>query len=315
MRYLWRFLFSLSIFLLASCSSSASAGFPLTVTENSSATASFTPLPSFTPKPKATPTASLTPLPASTNTPLPLASAESTLVSPDKNWIAYFFGLYDAQLAVTNNEKTIVWEVNEGDFEGYEAMFQPYRWSQNSQYLYFNAHLSIDGHVPFSDGMGLRRLDVSNGQVSEILPAHDITNGRWNIVNFSLSPNDKLLAYIDLIETEPQLIIRDLETGSESKLLLKEYTVAGSILWSPNQDRLVLALAKGTDWENTIFTIMEVNIATFQTTTIIQNHKPGLDPVEWVTENEIKIQERGDSQNLMLVNLVTKNIQVVPTTK
>lgn len=209
----------------------------------------------------------------------------------------------------------IVWEVNEGNFEGYEATFQPYRWSQDSQYLYFNTHLSIDGYVPFYDGMGLRRLDVSNGQVSEILPTGDITNGRWNIVNFSLSPNDKLLAYIDWIDNERQLIIRDLETGLESNLLLKGYTAAGSILWSPKQDRLVLALAKGTDWENTLFTVMDVNLDTLETTAIIEDNKLGLDPVKWVSESEIKIQERGDSQNLIFVNLATKKIQVVPTTK
>jgi hypothetical protein len=106
---------------------------------------------------------------------VPLTRAETILPSPDGSWTAYFFGYdFDSfRLSVAKFDDTVIWNVNQKNGGG-EASFTPYRWSQDSRYLYFNIHVTIDGYVPFYQGMGLQRLDVLNGQVSEILPLGDL---------------------------------------------------------------------------------------------------------------------------------------------
>jgi Tol biopolymer transport system component len=192
-------------------------------------------------------------LPKTTSTPqLPLNQAETILSSPDGKWIAYFFDdkHIDYRLSVANFDDTVVWNVNQTNLAA-EAWFTPYRWSQDSRYLYFNIYVAIDGgFIPFYQGAGLQRLDVLNGEVSEILSSGDLitldpTHYRWQFPAFSLSPKDDKLAYIKDFDNEAQGFIRDMKTGKERSLSFKGYSSAGSIIWSPQQDQLVLAVAKG----------------------------------------------------------------------
>lgn len=232
---------------------------------------------------------------------LPLDQAEAILPSPDGKWIAYFFGIQhiDYKLSVANFDDTIVWNINQDNLNA-EAWFSPYRWSQDSRYFYFNIYVAIDGYVPFYQGAGLQRLDVLNGTVSEILSSgylSDPTNGiySWNFVPFSLSPDDRQLAYINNSDNETQLVIRDMKTGKEKSLFFKGFSNAGSISWSPQQDLLVLAVTKGTNWEDTLCSIelVEVNSLTSKTLVIDKDLDWVFDPILWTNNHTILLKERG----------------------
>lgn len=241
-------------------------------------------------------------LPRTTSTPqLPLSQAETILPSPDGKWVAYIFGLFgnkDYKLSVVNFEDTIIWNINQINF-GTESWFIPYRWSRDSRYLYFNIYAAIDGYVPFYQGMGLQRLDVQNGQISEILPSYfeTLDSGRtiynWDLAQFSLSPEDDKLAYINRMEDGVQLVIRDLNTNKEKSIFFDEYTDAGDILWSPKQDYLVLAASNGTDWSNTISFIELVELDSLTTKNILRNMKPVIIPLMWLNNHMIFVKEFG----------------------
>ena len=330
MRYSWKLFLSLSIVLITTCSRSGQTNNQLitfeptfdknlvvntpTLAQEFKITQTTTQpahTPILTKKPKITSTATATALPMATCTPLPIDLAEASFISPDKKWTAYFFGYYRAQLDVVNSDKTILWGIYEGNFEGDEAFFVPYRWSFDSKFLYFNTHVSIDGYVPFYDGMGLRRLDVSTGDILEILPSHYVSDGSWRRAVFSLSEKEKKLAYVNNINGEALLVIREMETNNEISLALKGFSDAGSILWSPNQDQLVLGLSKGDNWEDTIFFIGTVDISSLTLSVHVQDSETGIDPIKWVNNNEILIQERGEST--LLLNLKSNDLQIMPT--
>src|SRR5688572_3752338 len=83
-------------------------------------------------------------LPQPKSTPqLPLNQAQTILSSSDGNWTAYFFSrdqTVDYKLSVANFDDTIVWNINQKNDSSSDAWFTPYRWSQNSRYLYFNIY-------------------------------------------------------------------------------------------------------------------------------------------------------------------------------
>lgn len=231
---------------------------------------------------------------------LPLPQAETILLSPDGTWTAYFFG-YDFEnfrLSVANFDNTVIWNFNQTNI-GSEASFTPYRWSQDSRYLYFNIHVTIDGYVPFYQGMGLQRLDVLDGKVSEILPGGDLeTIGNttiydWKLAQFSLSPLDDKLAYINRMENGVKLVIRDMKTNEERSVVFDQYTDAGSLVWSPKQDYLVLAVSRGTKWSNTLSFVALVELDTLTPSILVENKDQLFDPLVWTNSHVILLKERG----------------------
>ncbi len=258
-------------------------------------------------------------LPKTTSTPqLPLNQAETILPSPDGKWIAYFFGLFgntDYKLSVVNFEDTIVWNINQKNFGG-ESWFIPYRWSQDSRYLYFNIYAAIDGYVPFYQGMGLQRLDVQNGQVSEILPSGNPetletrTIYNWDLAHFSLSPEDDKLAYINRMENGVQLVIRDIKTKKENSIFFEKYTHAGRILWSPKQDYLVLSASNGTNSSNTLRFFELIELDSLTTTNILRDINQALIPITWLNHHTILVEEYGG--HYYYLDIISKELSPTP---
>lgn len=257
-------------------------------------------------------------LPQPKSTPqLPLTQAESILPSPDGSWTAYFFG-YDLEtfrLSVANFDDSIIWNVSQPNF-GSEASFTPYRWSHDSRYLYFNIHVAIDGYVPFYQGMGLQRLDVLNGEVLEILPDGDpitlenTTISDWNLVQFSLSPTDDKLAHISRMENGVQLVIRDIKANTESSIFFDQFIDAGSIVWSPKQDYLVLAAARGTNWSDALGFVELVEIDTLTTRTLVKSEDRFFDPLAWTNNHTILLKERGGPYSYL--DTITEKLSLAP---
>ena len=235
----------------------------------------------------------------------PITQAKTILPSPDGKWIAYFFDstsfVRDYQLIATNFDDTIVWNVNQKT-SGVESEFSPYRWSKDSKYLYFNIHVSSDGWYSFSQGVGLQRLDVTNGTVSEILPNVSVA--------FSLSPKEDKLAYINYAENGIQLILRDMNTNKEKSIFLGQYSNAGSIVWSPNQDYLVLATTIENDSSNISGYVKLIEVDKLTSKTIAENEDWFFDPLVWLNSHTILIRERGG----YYFYLDTANGEVAPAT-
>jgi hypothetical protein len=253
------------------------------------------------PKPKPTPQ-------------LPFNQAQTILVSPDGNWTAYFFSrdqTVDYKLTVANFDNTSIWNINQKNDAYSDAWFTPYRWSQDSRYLYFNIYATIDGNVPFYQGMGLQRLDTRNGQVMEILSSGysevlgTVIIQRWNLAQFSLSPSDDTLAYINKSENGVELIIRDMVTNKEESIFFDKYSDAGNILWSPKQDYLLL----DTDPIG-FFELVKLDLLTTKSIPVNQNQI--LDPLEWLNNHTILVKEYGGYYYFYL-DIITTELTPVPS--
>ena len=249
-------------------------------------------------------------------TELPLNQAESTLVSPDNQWTAYFYPEGVAQLIVVNAHKKDIWRINEGIFADQEASFQPYRWSSDSQILYFTTYRYIDGAGPFYHGAGLRSIDIRTGKTSEVLSSGDISVKQWKIVDFSISPADETLAYVDFdsINSETLIVIRDMVTGEEANLSLQDDCLAGSFVWSPINDKLAFASYTTDRLGYAKITLTEINLATFTPTVLIQyevqDEKSFMLPVEWTSDNTLVLRTLGGETYIL--NLVNDEITSEP---
>jgi hypothetical protein len=102
-------------------------------------------------------------------------------------------------------------------------------------------------------------------------------------------------------------------TGEERSVLLKGYSNAGSILWSPNQDELVLTLTKGDDWSNTLFSAARISFPALTLKVLIKDRDGGFDTVAWVSDHEVLLNVRGEENSFLTLNLLTGQLKVEPT--
>jgi hypothetical protein len=227
--------------------------------------------------------------------------------SPDGKWTAQVIvalpviddtavsSNYYAQLKLSKTDGTTEWIIVDEWSEwglGYTVP-QPLHWSHDGRYLYFTNKPVPDGCAVFVNGSDLRRVDLSDGSVREIVPSA----GLW----LSLSPDETMLAYIGY--GDRGLVIRDLATGTERETKLdpgKDYQ-AGHILWSPDGTTIMLALAIrpcSTDWAEST-SIIRVDVATLGQVALIQEDKRLFVPVEWTTSNQVLLKDKGGDYWLM----------------
>jgi Tol biopolymer transport system component len=113
---------------------------------------------------------------------------------------------------------------------------RPFHWSGDGRYLYFTNLAVPDGCSLFHNGSDLYRADLTTGQVIEIVPP-------W-VWWVSLSPDEQTAASIRWNGEALQLIVRNLASGAERQMTFEgNYTQAGSIVWSPQGQALLLTLA------------------------------------------------------------------------
>ena len=250
------------------------------------------------------------PTPTATATESPLAQAESTVIAPDGQRVAYFFGLYKARLIVTDPAGAIQQDIDEGNFGGGETEFRFVAWSADSQRLYFTTHVYFDGNgIGFYDGVGLRQLNVITGQIIELLPARD-ADDYWRPSVFALAPEESQLAYIAYAKGSYTMVLRNLSTGAERRLLLESYTGAGSLVWSPQGDQLALTLTTDEDWANG-FTIGIIDTVTLAPPQVVYRDTRLLDPIAWTNANELVLRERGGGAYLL--DLTSQQLRPAPT--
>lgn len=251
------------------------------------------------------PTRTSIPTIAPSPTPEPLIESATISISPDKNWKIVGVTQWEPSAIVSQDGKTR-WplENTPNKYGWYQWSYGLYRWSIQPNFVYLTVNPQIDGFVPFYQGSGLYRFNLSNGAMIEILPGQELSS-------FSLSPNEKLLAYEAYSNSLLSLMIRDIGTNLEKKIPLDGYDSAGHILWSPDQEYLVFSISTGTDWTDWHVSLALANLQGLSTK-ILYNEQRVLNPKEWLNRNEILVSI---DENFYVFNLTTKKLRdfVKPT--
>ena len=254
----------------------------------SSLTQSMTNTPRITLVPKYTPTPRLiTPAPAEGT------FADQSIISPDGSWTALpaFETLsdgYRVSLRVFNKDESVVWTPMDykGDGVGYIFPF-PKRWSDDSRYFYYVELITGSGEF-FPIDQSWLQLDTQTGKVAVVgLPV-----GRGHMT----SPDESILAYTT--STAPLgLVLVDVQTQTELKVPLflnpqeNQNAQAGSIVWSPSGDVLILAVANGiNDSPHPTFSLVSVQRTDLKMTILYQG-KDYVRPMQWGADNKVLVKD------------------------
>jgi hypothetical protein len=189
-------------------------------------------------------------------------------------------------------------------------------WSADSQYLYLVPWVRrFDGNcMNFYSGPALYRLELSNGNVTATLHP---TSSFWQAYNYSLSPNDRYLAYVSPLNGNI-IHIFALATGEEKVITLSDQFInAGMFLWSPNMRKLAFA-AGGPNWCDTgKFTIFVYDLENGNLKALPTHNLLWLKPKEWVSEEEILVGGSTTSENSeyveYILNVISGEMVPVPS--
>lgn len=202
---------------------------------------------------------------------------------------------YQTKLEVINADGSAKWILVDQTLNyglGYTTP-RPFQWSGDGRYLYFTDLAVPDGCSLFHNGSDLYRADLTNGQVTEILPP-------W-VWWVSLSPDEQTVAYLRWNGEALELVVREIATGDEHKAGLEaKYTQAGNIVWSPDGQVLMLTLAANPcDPANWTHSIMRIDLATLSPTILIRDDKRLLTTTEWPEANRVLLRDQDGSTWIM----------------
>ena len=245
--------------------------------------------------PTRTLTSTVTPVPNSTL----FADASSwffdqnqTYSSPDGKWVAVT-NIFYPRLEILDQEGTFIRGIElPGTYD--TVGYVPDRWSQDGEALYFTIYVPLDGGcLRFFDGMGYHRLDLQSGDVESILSGGDFSGDAWGdeVVTFSLSPDETIIAYPEYVGEAHYLTLRYLATGEYSHFLLPGYGYAGSILWAPRQTDIFLSLIKDACSVNEVWSIGRINIQGDTLEILVDGKEVFLYPVGWVDDGIILVND------------------------
>lgn len=292
-------LFLAILFTLTSCAPTPKITTPTKII-------SFSPIPISTKKPSATPYPTYDPTQDYYD---PTFDQRVLSTSPDGMWWAYARDPYDKWNigGIASKDGKIRWKLENPHqkYGWYEWDYNIYRWSQEKNYVYLTLWVGIDGFFPFSGPTGLYRFNLTNGSMVEILPGQKADFGR-----FSLSPDEKLLATINDSENSALLSIENFDASTIHVIELIDYSFAGNMIWSPSQEKIILSVGTGNDWDNFQTWILLVNLTDGSQTVIYSDQQYTIRSKEWINNDTILVES--DTQ-LMYFNLMNKSLKIVPT--
>ncbi len=159
------------------------------------------------------------------------------------------------------------------------------KWPAGGQDLYFTNVPIPDGCARFVNGGDLWRLNLSNGEISQLLPFVGLV--------LALSPDDSQLAYFG--SYGKGMTLADLATGNEQPIELPSFGDAwdlGGLLWSPDGRYLlttqVISLVNPCG-EETETAVSVVSIDTLEVTTLVEPAQGDFSPVEWLTDDTVRL--------------------------
>lgn len=181
---------------------------------------------------------------------------------------------YRTQLKVNSVDGAVEWVAVDEERDwglGYTTP-HPFHWSSDGRYLYFTNLPVPDGCALFVNGSDLNRLDLTSGEVIQVVPEVGLV--------LSLSPDESTLAYMGYGATG-ELTLRDLLNGSERKVPLGvEGGRAGNIVWSPDHAALMLVTTMDV-CDPQAQSIVHVDVLSLETTVLVENDPRLLTIVEW----------------------------------
>jgi hypothetical protein len=134
-----------------------------------------------------------------------------------------------------------------------------------------------------------------------------------------VSPNEKFLAYLNNDDPlEPVLVFHNLETGVESRILIRDGSVSSDVLifssnivWSPDSQSLIYVLESNRCGPPNLekHSIIEVDLNSLEHKTLLAASDLCFVPLKWTSNNRISLQDKNgkswslDSQTGQLTEL------------
>jgi hypothetical protein len=197
-------------------------------------------------------------------------------------------GLYYTRLivqAVDGSQEWIVVDEWAALALGYTAP-RPLRWSADGRYLYYTNVPVPDGCGLFANGSDLQRVDLSSGEVTELVPSVGM--------RLALSPDEASLAYVGY--GDQGLVLRDIASGLEREVPLEVLgaatsAAAGAMVWSPDGSTLLLTVALQPCFPQQVHTIVRVDVGTLAQETLVEADARLLITVEWLEVKEVRLED------------------------
>jgi dipeptidyl aminopeptidase/acylaminoacyl peptidase len=195
---------------------------------------------------------------------------------------------YQTRLEVVRTDGAVQWTLVDQTLNyglGYTTP-RPFHWSRDGRYLYFTNVAVPDGCSLFHNGSDLYRADLTNGEVTEVLPP-------W-VWWVSLAPDEQTAASIRWNGEMLELAVRDMTTGAEHEVELEaRYTQAGNIVWSPDGQTVMLTLAANPcDPANWTQSIAQAELATLSPAILIRDDKRLLTTTEWPEADQVLLTDQ-----------------------
>lgn len=169
---------------------------------------------------------------------------------------------------------------------------QPVHWSPDGRYLYFTNAPVSDGCALFVNASDLQRLDLTNGEVQEVLPA----NTTWSL---AIAPDGKTVAYSKGVE----VALQDLTTGDVKlqKITDGESNIqVGNFIWSPDSRQLAFTLAyapcQPPDWSHSI---LSIDAQSLTTTTLLDQDQRRFIVMDWPESSQLLLTDPDGQQWLL----------------
>jgi hypothetical protein len=232
--------------------------------------------------------------------------------SPSNKWASAECIDVQAKKAYTtiieiNGNKT--WMIDDTEFSHH-----PYKWTKDENYLFFSENACPGGAVcdgirmwPFNGIDGLYRINLQDGNIINVFPHSKTTQ-----YSISFSPDEKQIAFTDLLQKPPRIGVRNIENWSDDWIDIdNKYYEIGFLLWSSDGNKIVFtAIYKNEvtmDYElprNCTMLYVNVNKLEIKVTGYYENKF--LKAVEWIGPNNVVMDSY---QGYWIVNVEYGSIQ------
>ena len=205
----------------------------------------------------------------------------------DKDGVQTSDKAYD-QIKLARADGSVEWILlHEWSYYGLgSGSYRPLLWSPIGEFLYLTYQAIPDGCQGFVNGENLLKVDLNNGEMSEILPSV----GLW----LSLSPDEKTVAYPGY--GDRGLVLHDLATGAEMEVKIdpgREYS-AGHIIWSADGQDLVLTLSLDFCTPEPKSAILWVDGDTLETAVLVKEDERRFFTAAWPEPGKVMLKDRND---------------------
>ncbi len=222
-------------------------------------------------------------------------------VSPDQTWTATGVvatpqngdAQYYTELSVTNADGTTTWTpvAEWSNFGlGYTTP-QLVHWSADGQALYFTNAPNPDGCALFVNASDLHKLDLTNGEVAEILPP----NSTWTLA----AAPDGTIAYVQTNE----LVLLDPTTDTTVRIVLdmaETNVQVGNLVWSPDSGQVAFTVADAPcqppDWRHALY-IVDRQGEDVRLVLPADEHRFRI--VDWVDESHLLLMDLDGKQSVL----------------